>query len=175
MNGLKSGCVVYPTGYALPTSQHSGISVLSEGDQAVVELFTHYRLGKLRLTSYDVFKQAVDNATRLFGKDHKWIMVQQRNQNLDRNKALFIADTLEYIVSGKRRMHVRSWLPLVDTAVQGTVLPILMNGPVVHGEISLPPQLIGNSAKLLAAWLSHNDGLGDLIESTNILFGGATY
>lgn len=172
MNANKSGAIVYPTGYALPSQARSGVSVLTEGDKDVVALFDEYRTGLAKTNTYEVFKRAVDNATRVFAKDIFWITMQQRNPNLSRMKVEFLADTLEYIVSGKRRMHVRSWLPLLDDKLGGDVSPILMNGPVIHSAIDVPMM---KPAQLLASWLRHKDGVGDLIESTNILFGGASY
>lgn len=173
MNANKTGAIVYPTGFALPSTARSGVTVLTEGDKDVAVLFGEYRNGLAKTNTYEVFKRAVDNASRVFAKDIFWITMQQRNPNLSRMKVEFLADTLEYIVSGKRRMHVRSWLPLVDDKLGGDVSPILMNGPVVHPQINLP--LNDGPASLLASWLRHKDGVGDLIESTNILFGGASY
>lgn len=92
-----------------------------------------------------------------------WLALQEQNQYLKQRTIDFLEDTLKYIETGRRVMSIYTWQHLLSDA----------DIRITQG---LRPTLVtefarNDTTELLSKWLSHRDGLADMMISLRSLFG----
>lgn len=170
MSGER-GFDVFDTGFARLNPAQAGTGY-REPDSMACAHHLNMLNGRLSLAKADDFESVLRNALALLGTGTDWIVIQSMNPNLDRYKVGFVADTVNYIATGNRRMYMATWRELCGSRNEGGVKPILLGSRIVNPEIKVPSAwLRGHPAEIMARWIAHDGGLVDLIESLYLMFG----
>jgi hypothetical protein len=167
------GFDVYSSGFARLSPLQAGTGYREPDTMAV----THYDgmvKGQLNVVDAKHFDSVMRNALALLGTGPDWIMVQAMNPNLSKYQVDFMVDTINYIVTGKRRYYLATWRELnAEANNNGSVKPIVMGGRTVNPEIKVPPELLkGHPTEIISRWIAREGGVVDLIESLHLMFGG---
>lgn len=168
---VQRGYSVYPSGFARVSPEHVG-TVYKEPDSMACAHYLGMLNGATSIMDSRHFESILRNALALLGTGPDWITLQSMNPNLDKYKVEFLADTVNYIASGKRRMYLATWRELCSFQSNGSVKPIVMNSRVVNAEIKVPAEWLKvHPTEILSKWIAHDGGLVDLIESLHLMFG----
>lgn len=169
---MQRGYSVYPSGFARVSPEHVG-TVYKEPDSMACAHYLGMVGGSVSILDHRHFESVLRNALALLGTGPDWITLQSMNPNLNKYKVGFIADTVNYIAVGKRRMYLATWRELCEERNDGVVKPIVMNSRVVNPEIKVPAEwLKAHPTEIISKWIAHDGGLVDLIESMYLMFGG---
>lgn len=127
-----------------------------------------------KMLEFDFREKLLTVALGAFGtQDFKlWVNTNIRGPSTGELHAEFIEDTLLFIASGKRRLAVMTWLPLLtlsDLKTNANVPTALINSffiqPNDRGECNV------NLVDVLQRWCHHEGGFEDLIQTLHVLFG----
>lgn len=167
----QRGFDVYPSGFARLNTEQS-VTGFKEPDSMACAHYLGMLNGSVSIMDHKHFESVLRNALALLGTGPDWITIQSMNSNLDKYKAEFIVDTVNYITTGKRRMYQATWRELCSTRNDGQVKPIVLGSRVVNPEIRVPAEWQRHPTEIISKWISHEGGLVDLIESVYLMFGG---
>lgn len=172
----KGGYVVYPRGFARYDEEAAG-TVPGDHNDVIGRLYVEHIEGTSKLGPADLVVKMLDLAGHFLGLGSRWIITQRENPNLSAAQVEFVEDTINYIVSGKRRMYIGTWLSLTDEPMTGQIKPMVAGGGrVANPSIVVPPELSsGEPGLVIARWLSQDQGLSDMICALNLMFGGVPY
>lgn len=158
---------VYPRLY---TSMQPGPAALirSRGDVAVGLLVN--RLADRRyLHKVWWFEDLVlGHALRLFGDFHTWVQAQRANPQVAGYNLAFIEDTLKFINGENRELHLVNWIELLSQGHADIHLADL-RVPRITPRLQQSPSTVN----AIQRWCSRPDGLEDLLQTMNLLFGRA--
>lgn len=166
------GFDVYPTGFARLNTEHVGTGY-KEPDSMACAHYLGMLNGSASIMDPKHFESILRNAMALLGSGPDWISIQSMNPNLNRYKVDFMADTVNYIAHGKRRMYLATWRELCDERNDGAVKPIVLSSRIVNPEIKVPAEwLKAHPTEIISQWIARDGGVVDLIESLHLMFGG---
>lgn len=159
---------VSPRGYGIAGTPEGGVK-LGVAD-ATVDQLHHFKTSTTKsLHAWPYRKQVLTAATRLFGRSFfSWVATQYRNPYLYGRNFEFLEDTLRFIVTGRRRMGVRSWAALMEEDPDKH--PRIGNRQPGAGLIPTYPTGT-TTANVLAEWCSHPGGFEDLMETLAVMYG----
>lgn len=170
----ERGFRVYPSGIALQDPMLSHTQLLG-GDLEVNDLFEKYLKGTHHIGDVDYFMGVVNKAMDLFGADSNWLTTQIFNPNLNRYRIDFLVDTVIYISTGRRDQTLTTWRALCCDQTLTDAKSISLQGHAINKKIVLPKDMIfSQPSSIISAWLAHNGGFADLVETMYLLFGDAT-
>lgn len=161
--------IVYPRLFTSRLPEGEGIQV-SQGDESVEVLYKALLDSTTNTRSWPFYRAVLLNAMRLFGDFEDWLREQRLNSNIVGYNREFLADTLEFIQTGRRGMPVLTWYDLVTEGGHG------------HHAQAISQQLLkaraGNkvtdaSIQLIQKWVTQPNGLEDLLTTLHLLFGNA--
>lgn len=163
---MRLTLLMYPYGYVTKHQTNSAFTGESFGDGGVTELYDRYMARQSLNYDWSYISSVIKRATDLIGIDfNQWLKVQTpHNPYVYGVNRDFLEDTVNYIRTGARRMPIHLWRELLvekpreRSAIESTV----KTSPIL-------PLEQGNA--YVARWLSHPDGLSDLICTLHILFG----
>lgn len=158
--------LMYPHGYVTKHETRTAFTGESFGDEGVSELYDRFTARQSLSYDWSYISAVIKRATSLIGDDfNRWLKIQTPNNpyvyGVNRD---FLEDTVNYIRTGTRRMPIHLWRELLvekpreRSAVESTV----KYTPIVP---------LDRGADYIGCWLSHPDGLSDLICTLHILFG----
>ena len=108
----------------------------------------------------------VERLKYAFGDFRQWVWIQATTNRAVQGYALeFILDTIKFIHTGQRQMSIENWLALIE------IDPPLSNNVVNSRVDQFKDVVIPDTTTLLTNWLKHENGVRDLFQSANILFG----
>ena len=108
----------------------------------------------------------VERLKHALGDFRQWVWIQATTNRAVQGYALaFILDTIKFTQSGERQMSIENWLALVE------IDPPLSNTVVSSRVDQFKDIVIPDTTTLLTNWLSRENGVRDLFQSANILFG----
>lgn len=167
------GFDVYSSGFARLNPLQAGTGY-KEPDTMAVSHYDGMVKGVMSVTDAKHFESVMRNALTLLGAGPDWITIQAMNSNLSKPQVEFLVDTVNYIVTGKRRYYMATWRELcADLNNNGAVKPIVLGGKVVNPTIRVPAEwLKGHPAEIISRWIAREGGVVDLIESLQLMFGG---
>lgn len=167
------GFDVYSSGFARLSPLQAGTGY-KEPDTMAIAHYDGMVKGMVSVVDSKTFDSVVRNALALLGTGPDWITVQAFNPNLSKYQVEFMVDTVNYIVTGKRRYLLATWRELLaEMNNNGSVKPIVMGGRSVNPDIKVPAELLkGHPAEIMSRWISREGGVVDLIESLHLMFGG---
>ncbi len=158
---------IYPRLY---TSMLPGPSALvrSRGDLAV-GLLEDWLVDRRFIHNRWEFESFVlDTALRLFGDFQTWVQAQRNNPQITGYNKAFIEDTLKFINGEDRELQLVNWIELVSQGHADIHLADL-RVPRVTPRLQQSPSTV----KALVNWCSRPNGLEDLLQTLNLLFGRA--
>lgn len=143
-----------------------------DGNPALNEIFDISREGVVNLMAWEYRSRALKTMAKLYGNFHLWVYSQAVQNPYCYDMAFeFLCDTLDYIITGKRRLSVQTWLELLQEHTEQRI-------SIDHYgryEKDIKPRLekIGMDENALAKWCQRPEGFTDLLFSSNIFFGRA--
>lgn len=155
---------IYPLGIV---GHHYEDHVDYQPDPEIDRLWTLYEGRLSNLNHKAFFFQVMDYCRKQF---HCGLTEYMRRNvahaHISYSMKLFLADTLHYINTGKRMMHISTWDYLLRQQEQFKDAP--------HAYVHDTPKPIvleevGNDG--LAKWMAHPDGFVDMVWTLRILFG----
>lgn len=170
----ERGFRVYPSGIALQDPMLSHTQLMG-GDLEVNDLFDKYLKGTHHIGDSDYFMGVVKKALDLLGTDSNWLATQIFNPNLNRYRIDFLVDTVIYISTGRRDQTLTTWRALCCDQTLTDAKGISLQGYAINKKLVLPKDMIfSQPSSIISAWLAHNGGFADLVESLYLMFGDAT-
>lgn len=148
------------------------------GDPVVEKLFAQMIRSEQSIDSHAFREKVFKAAFRLFGGTDFffWYQAQNASPLLTDHHALFLEDTIGYLVNGKRGLNTISWLSLINlTQNEATKFEMSDNTkkffglPYPGSGVTLPKNR--NTAVVLQSWWSKPAGVSDLLYTLHILFG----
>jgi hypothetical protein len=160
---------VFPRGYSVLTDDLT-VSRVVEGDTEVIRLYSELNQKRESEIDWEFKRQVLFCAKRLIGSNFaKWVTAQEQNKYLNGKAIRFVADTIKFIVEGRREITNVNWLPLLSNEPTPGVLQ--------NRDYSLSREHIKASVELgdfyLSKWLSQSNGFNDLVVTLFILYGSA--
>ena len=140
------------------------------GDNDATNYHTLIGLTGLKVADPKKIIEILKTAVRLFGSEAltPFVMVNMRKQQFASELHFeFLQDTLGYIRTGKRKMNIRMWMQLLSVK-RGK----LSKKYISANAYTMKPECYRNLG--IREWVSHDDGLVDLVYSLYIIFGKYT-
>ncbi|MCO6704706.1 hypothetical protein [Streptomyces sp. CHB9.2] len=158
---------LYPRGFIAP-SDRMDISRVS-GSADVNTLYTALIEGTVDRNGWTFQKRALRVAMGCFSNFALFLNTQKNNPFLYGYNYEFLLDTLKYIQTGRRRVSVQNWLALLTENPKPSNDYRERNA---SKEIREFYQKVGTApSKVVSEWISHPEGLNDLVISLYIMFG----
>lgn len=157
--------VTYPRCYVRRAPEGIGSGQV-EGDSELMVLWDIYMTCKLDTTTWGFRKRVVNTAMRLFENFGSWVGDQNSSPNVVGYNADFLADTLNFIETGKRKLHPLQWLDIVNETAE--IATVDDNHTVAGGNY----KGLTFTHDVLQKWMSWPLGFEDLMLSLYIFFGG---
>lgn len=140
------------------------------GDPNVMILYREYANPGFETQTWQFKRRVIDLALRVFDRKEGFSFIDQdANTHLSGFNYKFLLDTLKYIATGRRSMDVQMWGDLME---QSSTVPT----HVVEGRSAIYKRIAEykldlTPSSLIQKWLSHKDGLEDLIVTMHLMFG----
>lgn len=117
----------------------------------------------------DFKKKVLQAALHAFGtEDFKfWFEMQQKSPSFGDNHSDFLDDTLRFISTGRRYVHLMTWNELV----QGTDVGETRSHLSEYASTFFRDNSGTDLTEIIQRWVSQPNGLEDLLFSLHILFG----
>ncbi len=111
----------------------------------------------------------LDQAILLFGGFKNWVTDQLRsNTRVFGHRAEFLIDTIGFVLNGRRYMSIESWMLLLSGMDDGATMKTAL-GSSVDQMLSRLESI--DDDELMQLWISHPEGVVDLVDSLFIFFG----
>jgi len=145
-----------------------------EVNHNIEQIWSHLLRYNHAVLDFDYRQKVLLVALNAFGVDNfqTWTMAQFAGPSTGEMHAEFLEDTLAFIMTGKRKMQLVNWLPLL------TLSDLNTNVTIPTEEIKAffvdPQSNRARNVKLidvLQRWCSHEGGFEDMIQTLHILFG----
>lgn len=167
MDRLKVNPVIVMTsGFMLIPSQAHRLPATIDGYDDIYELYKTFMANGPNTGSYEFFKDACIRCAYTYGDFKQWVRLHAMSAKLTNTQFDFIIDTLKFIETGKRSMHITNWIRVIKLNPEQQVTEV---------EHKRRLNMIENfhvSSNPVPDWVSHEGGLADLILTTATLFGG---
>lgn len=150
-------------------------------NHTVESLWSQLIKQETRMSNFEFRKKVYDEALTAFGtRDFfSWYRVQRFSQFYGANQRDFLEDTLHFILNGRRKIRIETWLALLSNPAQQDVVreaekPLVKQffglddfdrptNPSYHENIDL--------LKVLHKWRSQPNGDDDILGTLHVLFG----
>lgn len=166
---MPNAVKMYPRGYSGGQASPSVVTDTREGDPEVVQLFERYTGPEARSTDWEFRKQVIKAAIRLLGGSGNWFVKQDINPMVQDYNYQFLADTLKFIATGRRDIHVVAWQDLL-THAPNQPLKTLEGRHELGDRIREFGHVVSVEA-LIQKWCSQPNGFDDLMFSMHLMFG----
>lgn len=172
-----------PFGFISPKDEaHESVET---GDSTVNQLLNHFRTRSA--SSWDSRELVIETARRLFRvtepgepaglRSFLEYQLKHADENFSSSHFQFLVDTVKFIRSGQRRVHVATSMTLLQAFNRETIkrteqqIRYLFDvkQEAIRAVESLTPE---EDTYFLSQWLSYPNGFSDLIYSLILLFGG---
>jgi hypothetical protein len=145
-----------------------------EVNHNIEQIWSHLLRYNHAILDFDYRQKVLLVALNAFGTDDfmKWTMAQFAGPSTGELHAEFIEDTLDFIMTGKRKLHLTSWLPLLTLSDLNT--NVTVPSEKIKTFFVEPETKVARNVKLidvLQRWCSHEGGFEDMIQTLHILFG----
>lgn len=144
-------------------------AVIEAGDALANDFRRAVVTGKMNRVTWEHAKPVLDYAISLFDNLKDWFLDQiTHNSKVNGHRLEFLIDTIGYIINGKRAIGNESWLQLIvmQDPQASDKEPLIAKSQSVIAMMSRY-----SGTELLQRWISHPNGLIDLIDSLYIMFG----
>lgn len=158
--------LMYPRGYVTQHQTPTPYTGESFGDEGVSELYDRFTARHSLRYDWVYISAVIKRAGALFGPDfNQWLKIQSpHNPYIYGVNRDFLEDTVNYIRTGVRKMPIHLWRELLVEKPR--------ERSAVEANVKTSPiQPLGRGDDHLGGWLSHPEGLSDLICTLHILFG----
>lgn len=164
---------IFPRGFEVreidPIKQYPEVMEVS-GNKEVSTLYKNWILVQKQPPVFESVETATRLAHTLIGQSLKeWYVVNASNEFLNLNALSFMEDTINFLVTGKRRLSMENWHLLLSNKERrdGPAGPVKTYAALT----TLNGESFFKDAEYISAWLSKPNGITDLIQSLQILFG----
>jgi len=108
--------------------------------------------------------------TNAFGTHNffEWLTMQRQNPYFSKDHARFLMETLEYVFTGKRFTSFSSWYVLLHHGVAKAEQLELYSFERYFFDHA---RRFANVQELALKWMSHPDGISDMINTLHVIFG----
>jgi len=167
---------IFPRGFetraANTTSPYDELLEVS-GNKEVGAIYKNWVLTRTQPDTFETVKTAIGLAHALIGHSlSEWYRINSDNEFLSTNALSFLEDTVNYLVTGKRRLSMENWHLLLNDRER-------RDGPA--GKIKTYRELTGGDnglalfkdSEYASAWLAKPNGITDLIQTLQLFFGDA--
>lgn len=144
-------------------------SMLESGEASVNALARRKLDRNFNPNTWEDVAAVIDQAILLFGGFKDWAMDQLRsNTRVYGHRAEFLIDTIGFILNGRRYMSIESWMLLLVDMDDGATMKSAM-GTSIDSMLDRMDVMDDNS--LIQQWISHPDGVVDLVDTLFAFFG----
>lgn len=143
---------------------------VQSGDPNVMILYREFVNPGFETRTWLFKRSVVELALRVFDRKRGFDFAEQdHNAHLSGFNYKFLLDTLRYIATGRRSMDVHMWGDLME---QTTTVPehVVVGRSAILNRIA-EYKLDMKPTALIQQWLTHKDGLEDLIITMHLMFG----
>lgn len=178
---MANKALVYPSGFSrivneitesLVTDNVKPRRIYATNHDVQVEvLYLNWITNPNECISWDERRKFILYYNKLYGNFWTWLEQQLvTNDYIYEMNLDFLIDTLRFILTGTRTVHIRNWRDLI------TEYPSPRPGIASKDRLVLLQELLSSYKKLdnfnyIGMWCSHESGFEDLIYTTQILFG----
>jgi hypothetical protein len=134
----------------------------------VVKLFGHWTAEHNSITNFEIRERVIKLALKYFGNSfYKWVITQNKSNNLTELHKQFIYDTLNYLSGDNRSLEAVQWVPLVDINFYFTGDKLNVDKYFGTQAGSLPSSIVD----IIQRWTSKPNGYEDLLITLFTIFG----
>jgi hypothetical protein len=151
----------YPSGFRVALQDDYRPEVVADCD--VEDLWREFQAKEGILLQWDFHKRVIKAAKRLFGNYPTWVADQSDNQQLSLAQKRFTQDSTNFILRGRREIHIESHVMLIAMEKQ-TGKNQKFKSPIVE-------ELSYRDTDLICQWTKQPHGIEDLLRSMKIFFG----
>lgn len=158
---------LYPRGFIAPSALGDLVRVTGSGDVNLV--YDQMMQRSVNSNGWSYQKRVLQVAMNCFNDFSQFLLIQKNNPFLYGYNYEFLIDTLRYIQTGRRRVSIQNWLPLL---LENHAPNNAWRDRAVSRDIQDFLQAVGRSdSNVVSNWVSHPGGLNDLVVSLYIMFG----
>jgi hypothetical protein len=145
------------------------------GNAQIEQLFVSYTKGIESVLDFDFCEKILKAAKAAFGTDHfaSWYRAQFLSPGISDMHIRFLDDTLQFIRTGRRSVHINTWDAMVDIAEGGqSKTPLSAEALSFFGGDLLKNDTIYRDElnQVLHDWVTCTNGYDDLMATLHILF-----
>lgn len=119
--------------------------------------------------SWDDVATVIDQTILLFGGFKNWAMDQLKsNTRVYGHRSEYLIDTIGFVLNGRRYMSNESWLLLLVDMDNGAAMKTPLGTSI---DQLLDRMDLMDDDQLIQRWISHPDGVVDLVDSLFAFFG----
>lgn len=146
----------------------------------ITKMYTAMIDGTYHGNSITFNKAIIVEALRNFGSVNllDWINLQKTSRYFTSNHQKFLLDTLNFIVTGKRKTTIRTWEIILKRKTVDDVESVSNNKEFDSKILSFLNSIASdgnpissNLTRIIPEWFSHRGGNEDLLLTLNIIFG----
>lgn len=159
---------VVPSGFfMLPKYEHK-LPATIEGFDRVYAVYNHFMADQGYSATFEFHLKAVQACSYGFGDFKDWVRLHVGTVPLTDTAYGFIKDTLEFILTGRRKFAATTWMVVIKSNPD-----IQISEHVRRGRwLEIEPILAQLPDDPICMWCSHEGGFKDFILTTAVMFGG---
>lgn len=161
-NGYQS----YPTGYRSPVWGTRLMTIAP--DVQIARLMKSYRSRLLDIDAWEFKATLVAETRRLFGNIKDWVEAQDQNVYISQTAYDLIAETINFIKTGKRCVSLRAHMGIIDMERE---MGTFSNDNAERRITSLGDLLTFPVDDYIFMWIQHPNGLDDMLCTVHYIFG----
>lgn len=149
--------------------------IITRPDEKVIELYKSNFTTFVNNDSFEFKKQVIESCIRLYGDFYNWLRYQLTvNRFIHGNNQEFLIDTLWYIKTGERKVMLPVWDSILNQYPDmKAIKPTRLEDTTVSSFLMSPSNHVNPFSQYISEWLSHPDGIYDMLYTTYLLFGRA--
>lgn len=149
--------------------------IITQPDVKVSELYKSNFTTFVNNESFEYKKEVIESCIRLYGDFYNWLRYQLfHNRFIHGTNQEFLIDTLWYIKTGERKIMLPVWesiitqYPDMESDISKSI-----DDKTVYAFLKSPSNKTNPYSGYLSEWISHADGIYDMLYTTYLLFGRA--
>lgn len=157
-----------PVGYRTPL--YDQIRDVTVADELILEAYGQLATNRMVSTrDWNFHRKVINRVLDNFHDLQDWLRAQEHNPRMTRNMHEFLADTIQYINTGRRSMSIDSRVMLIQAERQNDQnTKVYRPGPKerkLHEMLNVP------RGDYMWYWLQHHYGFIDMVTTANVIFG----